>query len=523
MTDVIARFRAVVAHRLGLHLGDPGRSALVDVLARRIAATALDPEDYLESLEGARLDGELGALAQELTINETYLFRNIEQFRALSEVVLPAVVRGRPLGAPIRVLSAGCASGDEAYSIAIIAREVLPGSAWPVVIRAVDANRAMLARARRARFRTWALRETPDDLRDRYFRPAGGDFALDESLRTAVGFEHRNLADDDAELWAPVSFDVVFCRNVIMYFSPEVQAAVVERIARALVPGGYLFLGHAESLRALSQRFELCQSHGAFYYQRRSGGDEPVLEGRLARATPMPTPVVGRDAPGRRPLRPAVIAEVVVDRADNGAQSWVDAIRGAAERIAALTATPPEPPAVAAEHTGELARIVELVRHERFADALAAVERLPAIAARDPDAVLLHAVLLAHAGQLAEAAATCRQLLAEDPHGPRGARVAGAHYVLALCCEAGGDRRGAEDHGQTAAYLDPTFAMPRLHLGLAARRLGDHAAARRELGQALVLLQRESASRLLLFGGGFDRDALIALCRAELAACGAPR
>jgi chemotaxis protein methyltransferase CheR len=519
MTDVIARFRAVVAHRLGLHLGDPGRSVLVDVLARRIAATALDPEDYLQALEDARLDGELGALAQELTINETYLFRNIEQFRALSEVEQPAVVRGRPHGAPIRMLSAGCASGDEAYSIAIIAREALPGSVWPVVIRAVDASRAMLARARRARFRTWALRETPDDLRDRYFRPAGRDFALDESLRTAVRFEHRNLAADDAELWAPESFDVVFCRNVIMYFAPEVQRAVVERIARALVPGGYLFLGHAETLRALSQRFELCQSHGAFYYQRRSARDEPVLEGRLPRATPPPSPVAVRDAPGRRPLRPAVIAEVVVDRAD----SWVDAIRGAAERIAALTATPPEPPVVAAEHTGDLARIVELVRRERFTEALAAVERLPAIAARDPDAILLHAVLLAHAGQLAEAAATCRQLLAEDPHGPRGARIAGAHYVLALCCEAAGDRRGAEDHGQTAAYLDPTFAMPRLHLGLAARRLGDHAAARRELGQALMLLQRESASRLLLFGGGFDRAALIALCRAELAACGAPR
>jgi chemotaxis protein methyltransferase CheR len=176
-----------------------------------------------------------------------------------------------------------------------------------------------------------------------------------------------------------------------------------------------------------------------------------------------------------------------------------------------------------AARADDLAGVVELVRRERFGEALAVIDALPAEASDDPDVLLLHAVLLAHGGRLAAAQDACRRLLAIAWCGPRGPRVAGAHYVLALCCEAAGDRRGAEDHGQTAAYLDPTFAMPRLHLGLAARRVGDHAAARRELGHALVLLHRESASRLLLFGGGFDREALIALCRAELAACGAAR
>jgi chemotaxis protein methyltransferase CheR len=97
---------------------------------------------------------------------------------------------------------------------------------------------------------------------------------------------------------------------------------------------------------------------------------------------------------------------------------------------------------------------------------------------------------------------------------------AGAHYLLALCREGAGDRAAASHHDQVAAYLDPGFAMPRLHLGLLARRGGDREAARNELGQALVLLQREDASRVLLFGGGFSRDALIALCRAELIRCG---
>jgi chemotaxis protein methyltransferase CheR len=97
---------------------------------------------------------------------------------------------------------------------------------------------------------------------------------------------------------------------------------------------------------------------------------------------------------------------------------------------------------------------------------------------------------------------------------------AGAHYLLALCHEGGGDLQAAGSHDQVAAYLDPGFAMPRLHLGLLARRAGDHEAARRELTEASDLLRREDSSRLLLFGGGFSRDALIAVCQAELAGCG---
>jgi chemotaxis protein methyltransferase CheR len=119
-------------------------------------------------------------------------------------------------------------------------------------------------------------------------------------------------------------------------------------------------------------------------------------------------------------------------------------------------------------------------------------------------------VLLAHAGRFPAAEAVCRALLAIDEH------HAGAHYILALCREASGDSTAAIEHDQIALFLDPQFAMARLHLGLLARRAGDRDSARRELAQAAELLQREDPSRLLLFGGGFHRDALISLCRAEV-------
>jgi chemotaxis protein methyltransferase CheR len=97
---------------------------------------------------------------------------------------------------------------------------------------------------------------------------------------------------------------------------------------------------------------------------------------------------------------------------------------------------------------------------------------------------------------------------------------AGAHYLMALCQEHAGDRAAAEEHDRAAVYLDPFFAMPHLHLGLLAKRSNDTEAAQRELSHALTLLAREDASRILLFGGGFTREALTAFCRAELRAVG---
>jgi chemotaxis protein methyltransferase CheR len=137
---------------------------------------------------------------------------------------------------------------------------------------------------------------------------------------------------------------------------------------------------------------------------------------------------------------------------------------------------------------------------------------MPEEAARDPDILLLTAVLMAHSGQVVAAAEVASRLLAQDELN------SGGHYVLALCYEGAGDRAAANHHYQFAVHLDPEFAMPHLHLGILAKRSGDRIAARRELGQALLLLQREDASRLLLFGGGFTREGLLALCKAELSA-----
>lgn len=500
-------FRDAIRDLLGLHFDDGKLEDVAATLRERMSATGMDAESYLRHLRGPEGRAESRVLAEQLTVCETYFFRNSEQFRALAGVAIPELLRGRPAGAPLRLLSAGCSSGEEPYTLAIVMRESFPQlfEAGRIRIAAVDANRVRLARAIAGRYGAWSLRETPDAVRGRWFRPSGGDFVLDERIRRAVTFEERNLLAEDPVFWAEGAYDVVFFRNVGMYFSPEAMRAVTARIARALGQGGFLFLGHAENLRGISQDFHLRHSHECFYYQAR-----PAHEAE-ARA---PAPASGVAPP----------VGDVIPRIVDSACSWVDAIQRASERIAALEASParaaapsPAQPArrsARAPARRDLDAAVELVREERISEAMDVVSALPAEAGADPDAQLLRAALLTSCGRLEEAEQVCVRLLGLDDLN------AGAHYLTALCREHAGDREAAAEHDRAAAYVDPGFAMPRLHLGLLARRAGDLERARHELGQAAVLLQREDASRILLFGGGFRREGLVQLCLAELRACG---
>lgn len=456
----VARFRGLIAARLGLDFDESKLGNLARVLAAHCQG---DCADYLERLAAAPL-AQLAALAPELTVTETYFYRYRDQIDAFAEVALPACLEAAGDQRPVRILSAGCASGDEPYSLAIAARESAGVGAGRIDLCAIDLNPLMLAKAARAHYTQWSLREFPAELKQRWFRREGDAFVLSDAIRRMVHFENRNLADSDAGFWQPGAYDIIFCRNVLMYFTPEQMQAAVERIAGALAPGGYLFVGHAETLRGLSNDFHLCHTHGTFYYCRK--------------------PQPGAPPPVALPAVPHWQSALGLDDT-----SWIDAIARAAQRISMLADARPEP---------------------------AAVKAPGAAGALDPDALLLQAVGLSQSGALDQAEAACRQLLALDELN------AGAHYVLGLCREENGDAAGALGCYQNAAYLDPGFAMARLHAGLLARRQGSRDAARHDLAQALPLLKREDAARLLLFGGGFRREALIALCRAELSALGEP-
>lgn len=509
-------FRSIVAERLGLDYDDAKFDHLAEVLRDRLRATGdVQFSAYLERLtSAATCHTELRALAQHLTVGETYFFRHPDHFRAFVEVALPARWQAPAGSRQVRILSAGCASGEEPYTLAMLIRDSLPElAAGTVTILGIDVNALLLDKARRARYAAWSLRNTSESVRQRAFHPEGKEFLLQEAIRAMVSFEERNLIEDDPGFWRPAVFDIIFCRNVTMYFGPAATRAVMARMAHALAPGGFLFLGPAETLRGISQAFHLRHTHGTFYYQRRDPTETLARSDVAPQARPAPWPA------------PPIAAALEPDT------SWIGIICRASERIATLAhdaVSQTSPASLAAAPTDQMATPArpayadldlarECVRQERFEDAMEILQALPPASAADPDVQLLRALLLTNRGEVAEAERVCQQVLACDELN------AGAHYLKALCREHAGDRLAAVAQDQMAIYLDPMFAMPHLHLGLLAKRAGDTETARRELGQAGTLLAREDAARILLFGGGFSREALMQLCRAELRAGGGAR
>ena len=509
----IEQFRTLVTCCLGLQFEDGKLDYLADVLYQQMKSVGRTRfksySAYLEQLNASpKGSAEWQALAEKLTVNETFFFRNTDNFRALAEIVLPERIRAKAQTKQLRILSAGCSSGDEAYSLAIMVREALPDlGAWDIKIIGIDINPAILLKAKHARYSEWSLRATSGNLRSRYFRVDGANFLLAPEIQKMVSFEERNLVNEDPLFWESLDCDVVFCRNVLMYFTPEIARGVVRRISQAMLPGAFLFLGHAETLRGITPEFHLCHTHDTFYYQQRNPCEAAAKETWVA--------------------PPGEPAEDLLPADFESRGNWVDVIQHAAARIAKLAdartrsldkvnlANPESQPAVTEpSRAWDLSLVLEAVRQERFAQALELIGSLPADSHEDPDALLLRAVLLTNHGRINESEEVCRRLLALDELN------AGAHYLMALCREHEGEANRAIEHGLTAIYLDPSFAMPHLHLGILAKRSGDTVTAQRELEQALVLLGSEDPSRILLYGGGFSRDALQQLCRAQLCVAG---
>ncbi|MGN6104490.1 MAG: CheR family methyltransferase, partial [Kofleriaceae bacterium] len=344
----VARLQQIVGARLGLRL-EP--AVCRDVLARRAHRA---PAGYLDRLD--RDPAELRVLVSEITVGETYFFRHAEQLAAFAEVALPD--RLRATTGSVHVLSAGCSSGEEPYTLAMLARGQPEGAAR-VVVRGVDVNEAALVHAARGRYSAWSLRALPASL-ERWFVRRSRDIELSPEIRGAVTFERRNLAEGPA--WPPVLYDIVFCRNVLIYFTEEATRDLLARLVAMLAPGGYLFLGHSEILRERSGELELCQSHNTFYYRR-------AVPVRAA----APVWPVGILASSQR-------VSALVDRADRAA--------------------PVEPAPEAGAWADELARARALFGAERFADALDQLDRLPAAAAADPDALRMRAIALAERGEV---------------------------------------------------------------------------------------------------------------------------
>jgi chemotaxis protein methyltransferase CheR len=309
--DYFLQFRNLIEERCGLHFDESQRGSLLASVTTRMQQLTIDRmEDYYDHLRnanGASCTAEFRQLINLVTITETCFFRDANQFRMLRERILPELIAARsarsegPNGAAapaIRIWSAGSSSGDEAYSIALTLWEMgayLTYPHWTFDIVGTDINTKMLEVGRRGVYSARAVRNIDGNVLRRHFRQDGDEFHLADEIKTRVRFEQGNLMQVPMPTSGPQ--DVVFCKNVAIYFKPDVARRLVEGLRDSLVDAGYLLLGHAESLWQVTDGFDLVEHSGAFAYRKTSKGNHHAIAfdqmattmTRPQRAFPAPT------------------------------------------------------------------------------------------------------------------------------------------------------------------------------------------------------------------------------------------
>jgi chemotaxis protein methyltransferase CheR len=281
--------RDLIHERFGIYFEDNQRASLRSRLGGRLASLdLLSFEEYYQYLRfGPQRAEELDRMVSHLTNNETYFYREAAQLQVFAEHILRQIKdrRAADLSRAVRILSAGCSSGEEAHTVAMILYD--SGQFfwnWDVQVIGMDVDHVALEKARRGVYFHNSFRALHPALLDRHFVRQGTGAVVKDPIRRLVRFRHGNIVD-------PASFeglgglDAIFCRNVLIYFSDAMILKAVRLFHDALVPGGYLFLGHAESLSRITDLLVPIRFQGAMVYQRplAPAGAPPRAEAAAAR------------------------------------------------------------------------------------------------------------------------------------------------------------------------------------------------------------------------------------------------
>jgi chemotaxis protein methyltransferase CheR len=265
------RIRNLIYQVSGIYQAENKFYLLVARATRRMKVVgARTPREYLDFLTALpNRDTEMRNLLNEITIGETCLFRSLPQIDALRRVVIPAVAEAkRKMSfAKLRFWSAGCSTGEEPYTLAMILLEETQGAlkGWTFEVVATDLNDRSVAKAQEGVFNDYAVRNVPPEFLKKYFTKQGLEFHAADAVKSRIRFSRLNMLDDSKMLFMR-GLDVIFCCNVLIYFDGKSKARTVQHFFNALMPNGYFFLGHSESLYGINDKFHLVHFPGATAY-----------------------------------------------------------------------------------------------------------------------------------------------------------------------------------------------------------------------------------------------------------------
>lgn len=406
---VVRRLGELLRARTRLQMRPRNLEIIERVAERRAKERGAPVGAYLEHVILSHDAAELESFIAEITVGETHFFRGPPQFEALRNEIAPSLVRKRRKERVVTALSAGCSTGEEAYSLAIVLREAAMNDAFRVEVTGIDLNPRSLQKAESARYSAWSLRDVPEVVRRMYFRTEGDIWHLSEDVRRLVRFRRFGLTEGPLVNVFPQGFDLILCQNVLYYLEPEARPEVIASLAAALAPGGVLMFGPVDHAGDVPG----CRSVHV---------GEVVVHERFGPVSVPPSSPRGRRY-ARLSIPPAPLPALRME--------------GVAAPPVAAAAPPPVLP-----------------------------EPAPALPAADAAPSLASAFAHADAGNLEAALAELEALLEEEPEEPR------AHLLEGLLLVELGSFEAALDAFRRCVYLDPSMMLAHAGAAVAGLRLG---------------------------------------------------
>lgn len=483
-----------IADRCGLYFRDHDLKNLESGLTQRMKACGLDSVHsyYLHLTTSDEKEAEFRELLNLLTINHTYFFRNEPQFVAFKDKVIPELLERKmqeafesktgkkPL---LRIWSAGCSTGEEPYTIAMILREAIPHPEdWDIEILATDASSEAMEKAKRGIYGENSMRLVEEPYRSKYFTKAAvskrsDEWQLSDEIKRMVKFGFLNLMADPY----PPELDVIFCRNVTIYFELKTTIGIMDRFFEQLTGPGFLFLGYSESLQFITDKFRMASWQDGIYYRKATGRPEET------------SPVLGwkPEEPEAEPSMEAMP---------------LPALSAIIEQPVPVELTPEAFEAVRQQ-------ILRFIYLKEYTKALALIEKVSAEGERMADIYYLAADIYANENRHQEARARLKKALAID------SLFAPAYYLLGCMELEEGRIPQAREHLNRALYIDKDFVMARFYMAHVLRSEGRTSEAIREYRNTLAALSKgvpSVRSQMILQSSGFSPATLKSVCSDNL-------
>lgn len=474
-TESLWNIKQLIEAKTGLLIREQDLNKFQEMVAARIKHHRLaSPEEYQRLLRGYAntSDSEWQKLASMITIGESYFFRDKGQFAVLREQILPELITARQPDRLLRIWSAGCSSGEEPYSLAILLDELLPRQEyWRVRILGTDINGNALEKARQGIYGPWSFRMCREELKRDYFTAQKDAWEIKGRIRNLVEFRQDNLLDLPKDLNSELQgVDLILCRNVFIYFNKEGISQTLDRFSRLLREGGYLVTGHGElhGQGLVLTPFQARVCEGSVVYQKITpGACQPAPNApeavRQPRALPKSAPLTRKTKPKAAPPKPQADRKV---------------------KKAPAVVMSPKPPETSSP-------LKDLFSRGEYAAAIALGD---SIVKQDPnnfEALHLLAQAYANRGQHDRAASLCQQMLKSK------AQTAIPYFLLAHIAEAQGDHEEAKKLLKKVLYLDPVFVAAYLELSSLYAREHDRKRAESMRQTAVRLLMRMAPDQMV--------------------------